>query len=419
VQWLTALFLAAVLAGTALELWLSWRQRAAVAAARGHVPEAFAASVSASDHARAADYTIAKVRLGWVGSLVDAALLLALTLGGGIAALDALWRKSALPEPWVGLLVIGSVILVMQLVGLPLSLWRTFVLEARFGFNRTTLALYLADLAKGAVLAVLLGGPLVLATLVLMERAGRWWWLWAWALWLGVSLLMAWAWPVLIAPLFNRFSPLQDQALKARIEGLLERCGFTSRGVFVVDNSRRSSHGNAYFTGFGRNKRIVFFDTLLEKLAPAEVEAVLAHELGHFRLRHVRKRLILSMVLMFVGLAVLGWLAEHDWFYHALGVPWPSTHGALLLFVLAVPAFTFFLTPLTALWSRVHEFEADAFATRTASAAELASALVKLHRDNATTLTPDPLYAAFYYSHPPPLARIARLEPAAAPPQGT
>jgi STE24 endopeptidase len=307
----------------------------------------------------------------------------------------------------------------MQLVGLPLSLWRTFVLEARFGFNRTTLALYLSDLAKGAVLAVLLGGPLVLATLVLMERAGRWWWLWAWVLWLLMSLLMAWAWPVLIAPLFNRFSPLQDQALKARIEGLLERCGFTSRGVFVVDNSRRSSHGNAYFTGFGRNKRIVFFDTLLERLAPAEVEAVLAHELGHFRLRHVRKRLILSMVLMFAGLAVLGWLADRDWFYHALGVPWPSTHGALLLFVLVVPAFTFFLTPLTALWSRVHEFEADAFATRTASATELASALVKLHRDNATTLTPDPLYAAFYYSHPPPLARLARLEAAAAHPQGT
>jgi STE24 endopeptidase len=408
-HWLTTLFLVAVIAGTAIELWLSSRQAAAVRRGRTEVPAAFAGSITAADHAKAADYTIAKVRLGWIGTVVDAVLVLALTLGGGIAAIDLLWRHTALTQPWLGLAVIGTTALVIQLVGLPLSLWRTFVLEARFGFNRTTLQLYLTDLAKGLLLAVALGGPLVLATLVLMQRAGRWWWLWAFGLWLAVSFLMAWAWPVFIAPLFNRFSPLTDLALKARIEGLLERCGFASKGVFVVDNSRRSSHGNAYFTGLGRNKRIVFFDTLLERLEHPEVEAVLAHELGHFRLRHVRKRLLLSMVLMFAGLALLGWLARQAWFYTALGVPTPSTHAALLLFVLVVPAFTFFVTPLTALWSRRHEFEADAFAKRTASASDLANALVKLHRDNASTLTPDRLYAAFYYSHPPPLTRIARL----------
>jgi len=228
-----------------------------------------------------------------------------------------------------------------------------------------------------------------------------------------VMFLMTWAWPAFIAPLFNRFSPLKDQSLRERIEALLTRCGFASKGVFVVDNSRRSSHGNAYFTGIGRHKRIVFFDTLLERLAHPEVEAVLAHELGHFRLKHVRKRLLLSIATTFVGLALLGWLAAWPGFYAALGVPQPSTHTALLLFVLAVPAFTFFVTPLMALWSRRHEFEADEFATRYASGEELATALVKLHRDNASTLTPDPLYVAFYYSHPPPLVRIARLKGAA------
>jgi STE24 endopeptidase len=265
---------------------------------------------------------------------------------------------------------------------------------------------------------VVLGGPLLLATLLLMERAGRWWWVWVWGLFLAVMFLMAWAWPALIAPLFNRFSPLEDAALRGRIEALLARCGFASKGVFVVDNSRRSSHGNAYFTGIGRNKRIVFFDTLLERLAPAEIEAVLAHELGHFKLKHVRARLLLSIATSFAGLAVLGWLQAQPGFYAALGVPIPSTHAALLLFAFAVPAVTFFITPLMSLWSRRHEFAADAFATRTASAAQLASALVKLHRDNASTLTPDPVYAAFYYSHPVPLARITRLRtaPAAAAP---
>jgi STE24 endopeptidase len=410
--WLTPLFIIALVAGTLTELWLSGRQMATVIQHRDRVPAPFADSVSAQDHRKAADYTIAKARLGRCSTIVDAALVLALTVGGGIAAIDALWRHSPLAQPWLGLAVIATVALVMQVVNLPFSLWRTFRLEARFGFNRITPALYLADLAKGLALSVLLGGPLVLATLELMERAGRLWWLWAWGLWLGVMLVMAWAWPAFFAPLFNRFSPLKDQPLRERIESLLRRCGFASKGVFVVDNSRRSSHGNAYFTGIGRHKRIVFFDTLLERLAHPEVEAVLAHELGHFRLKHVRKRLLLSVAASLAGLALLGWLTAQPGFYRALGVPLPSTHAALLLFMLVVPAFMFFITPLASLWSRRHEFEADEFASRYASPAELATALVKLHRDNASTLTPDPVYAAFYYSHPPPLVRISRLRAA-------
>jgi STE24 endopeptidase len=417
-HWLTPLFILAVLAGTAIELWLSQRQAATVARHRGSVPTPFADSVTADEHGKAADYTIAKLRCGRIGTVVDSALTLLLTVGGGIAAVDALWRRTPLGEPWLGLLVIATVALAMQLMRLPFSIWRTFRLEARFGFNRTTPRLFCADLAKGLALALALGGPLLLAMLLLMERAGRWWWVWAWVLWLAVMVLMAWAWPAFIAPLFNRFSPLADQALKARIEGLLGRCGFVSRGVFVVDNSRRSTHGNAYFTGVGRHKRIVFFDTLLERLGHSEVEAVLAHELGHFRLRHVRKRLVVSVVTSFVGLAALGWLAGQAAFYSALGVPQPSSHAALLLFAFAAPAFTFFLAPLGALWSRRHEFEADAFATHHASAVDLATALVKLHRDNASTLTPDPLYVAFYYSHPPPLTRIRRLREVAVAPAG-
>jgi STE24 endopeptidase len=412
-RWLTPLFVLAVLASCAIRLWLAGRQAAAVARHRDAVPAPFAATVPAAEHSKAADYTIAKLRFGRITLLVDTALLLWLTLGGGIATLDALWREAGWRQPWLGAAVIASVALIAELVTLPLSVWRTFGLESRFGFNRTTPALFIADRAKGLALAVAIGGPLLIGTLLLMERSGGRWWLWVWLLYLAVMLLMSWAWPAFIAPLFNRFSPLADQTLKGRIEALLARCGFASRGVFVIDSSRRSSHGNAYFTGIGRHKRIVFFDTLLGSLAPEEIEAVLAHELGHFRLRHVRHRLWVSVALSFVGLALLGWLAGRNGFYAALGVPQPSPHAALLLFVLAAPAFTFFLTPLAELWSRRHEFEADRFAAEHASSAALASALVKLHRDNANTLTPDPLYVAFYYSHPPPLERIGRLQAAA------
>jgi len=405
----TILFIATVAIATALELWLAARQAAAVRAHRERIPEPFAGRLSPEDHRKAADYTIAKVRLGSLSTLVNAAVTLALTVGGGIAGLDALWRHTGWREPWLGMAVIASVAAVIAVAGLPFSVLRTFRLEARFGFNRTTPLIFLVDLAKGLALAVAVGGPLVLAVLVLMQRAGRWWWLAAFGCWLAVTLLVTWAWPAFIAPLFNRFSPLADASLKARIEALLERCGFRSSGVFVIDGSRRSAHGNAYFTGIGRHKRIVFFDTLLEQLASAEIEAVLAHELGHFRLRHIRNRLLVSCASMLAGFALLGWLADKPGFYRALGVPTPSPHAALLLFALIVPVGLFFTTPLGSLWSRRHEFAADRFASQHASAQELASALVKLYRDNASTLTPDPLYTAFYYSHPPALQRIARL----------
>ena len=411
---MTALFIAAVLISTALELWLSTRQIKAVAAHRNRVPDPFANSVSADEHAKAADYTIAKARFGRVSEIVNGVITLALTVGGGIAAIDSLWRRTGWGEPWLGLVVMGSVFLLTGVVTLPLSMWSTFKLEARFGFNRTTPALFVTDLLKNLALSVLLGGPLLLATLALMERAGEFWWVWAWLLWLAVMFIMTWAYPAFIAPLFNKFSPLKDEVLKTRIEALLTRCGFKSQGVFVVDNSRRSSHGNAYFTGIGNNKRIVFFDTLLERLAHQEVEAVLAHELGHFSLKHVRKRLLTSIATTFVAMAALGWLAHQPAFYTALGVSTPSTHAALLLFVMAAPFFTFFITPLSSLWSRRHEFEADRFATQHSSAAELAAALVKLYRDNANTLTPDPVYVAFHYSHPPALERISRLKAATA-----
>jgi STE24 endopeptidase len=411
-NWLTSLFIAAVVISTALELWLSQRQIATVAANRGRVPEPFAQTISAAEHQKAADYTIARARFGRVSEIVNAAITLALTVGGGIAALDGLWRQTGWTQPWLGTAVIGSVFAITGLVTLPLSIWNTFKLEARFGFNRMTPALFVVDLAKSLLLSVLLGGPLLLATLALMEHAGRVWWIWAWLLWLAVMFIMTWAYPAFIAPLFNKFSPLKDEILKARIEALLSRCGFKSQGVFVVDNSRRSSHGNAYFTGIGNNKRIVFFDTLLERLAHPEVEAVLAHELGHFSLKHVRKRLLVSIGTTFFALALLGWLTTQPTFYTALGVPTPSLHAALLLFILAAPFFTFFITPLSAMWSRRHEFEADAFATQHANPTELADALVKLYRDNASTLTPDPVYVAFHYSHPPALARITRLRAA-------
>ena len=414
-HWPTALFITAVAATTAVELWLASRQVAAVEAHRDRIPEPFAGQLSQEDHRKAADYTAAKIRLGNIGTLINAGVTLALTVGGGIAAIDALWRRTGWGEPWLGLAVMATVAAGMGVIGLPVSLWRTFRLEARFGFNRTTPKIFLADLGKGIALAVLIGGPLLLAVLVLMERAGRGWWLAAFGCWEAVTLLITWAWPAFIAPFFNKFSPLEDAALKARIEALLARCGFRSSGVFVIDGSRRSAHGNAYFTGIGRHKRIVFFDTLLGQLGAAEIEAVLAHELGHFRLRHIRHRLLVSFVTTLAGFALLGWLAARPAFYEALGVPAPSAHAALLLFALVVPVALFFTTPLASLWSRRHEFAADRFASQHASAGELASALVKLYRDNASTLTPDRLYTAFYYSHPPALERIARLTGAPSP----
>jgi STE24 endopeptidase len=333
-----------------------------------------------------------------------------LTLGGGIDVIDRWWQVASLPPAWHGTAVVLSTMLIVSAIGLPLSLWRTFGVEARFGFNRMTPGLYIIDLLKSLVLTLLLGAPLIFVILYLMQQAGPLWWIYAWLVWVGFTVLITWAWPTIFAPLFNKFTPLSDETLKQRTEALLQRCGFQSKGVFVMDGSLRSAHGNAYFTGVGRNKRIVFFDTLLERLQIAEVEAVLAHELGHFRLHHVRSRLILSLGMGLVGLALLGALARWPEFYSALGVSTASAHAAVLLFMFVLPPFTYFLTPLASWWSRKHEFEADEFAAQYADARQLADALVKLYRDNASTLTPDSLHSAFYDSHPPALVRIARLQ---------
>jgi STE24 endopeptidase len=415
-QWLTWAFVFAVAAETLTRLWLGSRQIAAVQAHRDEVPEPFRGQIALADQQKAADYTSARVRLGRWATVVEALVKVLLTLGGGLAAVDAVWRQTGLGEPWRGACVVATVMLLLQLVGLPFSLWRTFRIEARFGFNRVSPQLYAVDLLKQLLLAVLLGGPLLLATLTLMDRAGAGWWVWAWLIWLPWTLGLTWAAPRFIAPLFNRFSPLTDESLKKRVETLLERCGFAARGgVFVMDGSLRSAHGNAYFTGIGRNKRIVFFDTLLSRIEPPEIEAVLAHELGHFRLHHVRQRLAASVLLTFGGLALLAWAARQPGFYGALGVPVPSSAMALLLFAVTVPVFAFFATPVMSSWSRRHERQADDFAAEYADAGKLAAALVKLFRDNAATLTPDRIHSAFFDSHPPALERIGRLTTLASP----
>lgn len=409
-HWFTALFVIALLSAAAVRIWLNLRQSTAVRSHRDRVPEAFAGQIDLASHQKAADYTLAHAKLSRWDLLLDVIVALALTLGGGIDLIDRLLGRLDLPSVAHGTAVVLTVLLVISIVSLPLSLWRTFGIEARFGFNRMTLKLFFADLFKSLLLGALLGAPLIFVILLLMERAGEWWWVLAWLVWVGFTIFVTWAWPTFIAPLFNKFTPLSDDELKHRTEALLQRCGFSSKGVFVMDGSRRSVHGNAYFTGVGRNKRIVFFDTLIERLQVPEIEAVLAHELGHFKLHHVRSRLALSLATGLVGLALLGVLARWPEFYSALGVSSPAPHTALLLFMFVLPAFTFFLTPLGAWWSRKHEFEADEFATRHADPRQLADALVKLYRDNATTLTPDRLHSAFYDSHPPAVVRISRLQ---------
>jgi STE24 endopeptidase len=374
--------------------------------------------VSLEAHQKAADYTIARSRLGMFDLAVDVALALALTIGGGIDALDRGWRQLDLPSIVTGVGVIGSVGVIGAAVGLPLSAYCTFVIEERFGFNRTTLRTFLADVGRGAALGAALGLPLVVVVLWLMGLSNGAWWLAVWAVWFGFSLFVSWAYPTLIAPRFNTFRKLEDAALEARITALLERCGFASKGIYVMDGSRRSSHGNAYFTGLGRQKRIVFFDTLLDDLKAGEIEAVLAHELGHFRQRHVLKNIVLTGVYSFGVLALLGWLVDRSWFYAGLGVDEPSRHAALALLLVAGPAFAFFLGPVLAAVSRRFEAEADDFAVAHAQAADLIEALTTLYEANATTLTPDPVHSAFYDSHPPAPVRIARLAASAAEDQG-
>lgn len=409
-NFLTTLFLAVLLLATLLRVWLDGRQIRHVRRHRDAVPMPFAADISPAAHRKAADYTVARTRLDIGRAVGESALALAWTLGGGLARLDAAWRTAGLGALPTGVSVLASFALINALVELPLSAYATFGIEARYGFNRMGLKTFFLDRLKALFLAALLGVPLLYAALWLMQAGGRLWWLWVWGLWTAFSLFLAWAWPVLFAPLFNQFTPLADAALRERLEALLSRCGFASRGVFVMDGSARSAHGNAYFSGFGRHKRIVFFDTLMERLAPEEIEAVLAHELGHFRLRHVLKRLLFTAATSLAGLASLGQLAAHEWFYRGLGVPQPSTYLALALFVLFAPPFLFLLEPLASAWSRRHEFAADRYAAEQSDALALKRALVKLYRDNAATLTPDPLHSAFYDSHPPAAVRIARLE---------
>jgi len=411
---LTWAFLAALAGATGVRLWLALRQIRHVRAHRHRVPDGFSETISLAAHQKAADYCVARTRVGIADIVLGVAVLLALTVGGLLQAISNAWAELlAAGGLWHGVALVISVTMLLSALELPLTVYRTFVIEARFGFNRITPALFVADLARSIAISLALGVPLVLLVLWLMQAMGEYWWLYVWIAWMAFNLAILMIYPTFIAPLFNRFTPLADPALADRIEALLARCGFRSKGLFVMDGSKRSTHGNAYFTGFGAAKRIVFFDTLLSRLAPGEVEAVLAHELGHYRRYHVWKRIALLFAFSLGLLGLLGQLIGETWFYEGLGVTTPSTAAALLLFFLAAPVFGFFLQPLTSLYSRKHEFEADAYAASHASAADLVRALVKLYQDNAATLTPDPLHSAFYDSHPPAASRVARLVAAA------
>jgi STE24 endopeptidase len=411
---LTVIFLSALIAMVAVRLWLAARQARAIRAGAGHVPDAFAGAITGEAHARAAGYSLERLALGRIELVVDALVLVWLTLGGGLALIERLVARIPLTPLWHGVATLFALALVMAVIGLPFSVWSTFRIEARYGFNRMTPALFFADLLRALGLTILLGVPLLALVLALMQIAGRAWWLYAWGVWVAFGVVLTFLWPRYIAPLFNRFRPLEQGGVRARLEQLIERCGFKSEGLFVMDGSRRSTHGNAYFTGIGQHKRIVLFDTLLSSLDADEVEAVLAHELGHFRLHHVRTRLLLGFAASFVGFALLGFAATQPAWYQALGVPVVSAPMALALFALVVPVFTFWIGPLSAAWSRQHEFAADRYASVHASAAALARALVKLYRDNATTLTPDPVFSAWHDSHPPAPVRIAELNRLAA-----
>ena len=408
-QEFTALFLAFFILTLAVRLWLKIRHIRHIGAHRGAVPADFAATIALADHQKAADYTIDRVKSVVFAIVSEGVVLLAFTLGGGLAALHGFWAPR-LDGLIYGLAMIFSVMGISGLIDLPLSLYRQFVIEARHGFNRMTLGLFFSDLVKQTLLGVAIGAPVVLAVLWLMGAMGNLWWLYVWLFWSAFNLLVMFIYPTWIAPLFNKFSPLEDGEMKRCIEALLTRCGFRSSGLFVMDGSKRSSHGNAYFTGFGNNKRIVFFDTLLNRLAPPEIEAVLAHELGHFRRHHVIKHIALMFAGSLVLLWLLGQLIDAPWFYAGLGVPAQNTALALILFFLVIPVFTFPFTPLTSYLSRRNEFEADAYAAEHASATDLIRALVKLYQDNASTLTPDPLHSLFRDSHPPAAQRIARLQ---------
>ncbi len=413
---LTLVFAVALLTSLVLKFWLATRQVRHVARHRAAVPAAFASRIPLAAHQKAADYTIAKARLGLLELALGAVVLLGWTLLGGLHALNQALLAALGPLGGMAqqLALLAAFALINGLIELPLSLYQTFVVEQRFGFNKMTWQLWLSDLLKSAAVGALIGLPLAALVLWLMGAAGPLWWLWTWGVWMGFNLLLLLVYPSFIAPLFNKFQPLEDESLKARVTALMARCGFAAKGLFVMDGSRRSAHANAYFTGFGRSRRVVFYDTLLRQLAPGEVEAVLAHELGHFKRRHIVKRIAAMFALSLAGFALLGWLSTRSWFYTGLGVlpnmnSVPNDALALLLFVLVVPVFSFFVTPLFAQLSRRHEFEADAYAVAQTNGQDLSAALLKLYADNASTLTPDPLYVRFYYSHPPAAERLARL----------
>jgi STE24 endopeptidase len=416
---LSLVFCALLVAGLITRTVLASRQIRHVARHRAAVPAAFAQTITPEAHRKAADYTITKARFGLLETALEAALLLGWTLLGGLD-----WLNQTLLAALGGgmvqqLTLLAAFAMIGGLVGLPLAWWSTFRIEERFGFNKMTLSLWLGDLVKGALVGALVGLPIAALVLWLMGAAGASWWVWAWGVWMIFNLLALVLYPTLIAPLFNKFEPLQDEALKARVNALMQRCGFAAKGLFVMDGSKRSAHANAYFTGFGAAKRVVFFDTLLQQLSPAEIDAVLAHELGHYKRRHILKRIVFMFALSLLGFALLGWVSGQIWFYTGLGVvpslDAPNNALALLLFMMVVPLFTYFLSPLMARLSRSHEFEADAYAMAQTNGQDLASALLKLYKDTASTLTPDPLIARFYYSHPPASERIARLRASATP----
>ena len=412
----TLVFSAVLLLGLLVKFYLSTRQVRHVARHRDAVPAAFAATISLAAHQKAADYTITKARFGLLELAFGTAVLLGWTLLGGLDALNQ-WLAGTRLAEWSPLAqqlaLVAGFGLISGALDLPFTLYSTFKIEERFGFNKMTFKLWLADLLKSTVVGMVVGLPILALILWLMGSAGSLWWLWAWAVWMGFNLLILVLYPTVIAPLFNKFQPLEDESLKARVTALMQRCGFAAKGLFVMDGSKRSAHANAYFTGFGAAKRVVFYDTLLKQLSPAEVDAVLAHELGHFKHKHIIQRIVMLFALSLAGFALLGWLSSQIWFYTALGVlpnmNAPNDALALLLFMMVVPLFSFFISPLFAQLSRQHEFEADAYAARQTDGRDLSSALLKLYQDNASTLTPDPVFVKFYYSHPPASERLARM----------
>jgi STE24 endopeptidase len=409
---LSTLFISLLILTTLTRVWLGRRHVSFMQAHRNEVPKAFSKDISLEAHQKAADYSSAKTRLVIAEGVVQALLLLLLTLGGGLQSIDEIWR-SVLPnhEMLRGAFVIASALIISAIVDTPFDFYKTFVIDQHFGFNKMTRQMFFSDLFKQSIVGLVLGAPILFAALWLMDGAGQYWWLYLWIIWSAFNLLMLAVYPTFIAPFFNKFTPLEDELLKTRIETLLEKCGFKSQGLFVMDGSARSSHGNAYFTGFGSSKRVVFFDTLLNRLNIDEIESVLAHELGHFKHHHVIKRIAMLFAVSFLGLALLGWLTQQTWFFTGLGIQEVSisSYMALILFLLVSPVFLFVLRPIMASYSRKNEFEADAYAATHSSAKHLVEALVKLYRDNASTLTPDPLHSGFYDSHPPASMRIAKL----------